>query len=267
MSKKCSFFLVISLASLFFLFSVTTRAAKSAELTHFLSTREIVTKLSSSSKQSRAPAAISLSVNNNDVDLRAYDSPVVSQFGGTCSTFATAAAMENVMRSNGVQKLVSHHDLWADYGVYDADAAVQAATDNYITELQYWTDDGTQDPTYQDHRSMKITRSVGHDYDYQAGIQALDQHHPVIMAIQVPSDLDNCSPTIDPNSRRTKGNHVMEAVGYHIDANVAGGGYFILKNSWGPDCGDHGYHYYPFALCQRNDLYCYFIEVDSVETR
>ena len=56
----------------------------------------------------------------------------------------------------------------------------------------------------------------------------------------------------------------MAAVGYKLDDQVAGGGYFILKNSWGSECGDEGYHYYPFALCQRTDLYCYFIEVDDV---
>jgi C1A family cysteine protease len=260
MTKKISFLIALSLMGL------AAEGAMNTALPKFLSQQEIVARFSST-QSSRTPASLPVSVNNTDVDLRAYDSPVVSQFGGTCSTFATAAVMENVLRSHGVQKLVSHHDLWNDYGVYDADAAVQAASNNYITELQYWTDNGTRAADYQDHQSMKITQSTPHQYDYQAAIRALDQNHPVVMAIQVPKDLDNCSPTIDPNSARTKGNHVMAAVGYHLDSSVAGGGYFILKNSWGPDCGDHGYHYYPFALCQRNDLYCYFIEVNNVESK
>src|SRR4051812_22824719 len=109
MSKKFSLFIVISIASLVFLVTVTTRAAKSAEPTRFLSTSEVVKKLSSTSPAGRTPAS-TLHVLNNDVDLRAYDSPVVSQFGGTCSTFATAAVMENIMGANGIRKLVSHRD-------------------------------------------------------------------------------------------------------------------------------------------------------------
>ena len=66
-------------------------------------------------------------------------------------------------------------------------------------------------------------------------------------------------------SSRTRGDHVVEAVGYHLDPSVSGGGYLILKNSWGAECGDKGYHYYPFALCKRKDLYCYFVEIDEVE--
>ncbi len=266
MTKRFSFFIALSLASLFFLFSVTTRAAKGAEISKFLPTSEVVSQLSSRSKL-RAPASISFAVNHSDIDLRSNDSPVVSQFGGTCSTFATAAAMENVLRSQGNQKLVSHRDLWSQYGVYDVDAAINAASSNFITELQYWPDNGTQTTDYKEHRSLKISRSVAHEYNYEEAIKALDQKHPVVMAIQVPSDISNCKPTISENSKRTKGNHVMAAVGYHLDPAVAGGGYFILKNSWGTSCGDQGYHYYPFELCKRKDLYCYFIEVDEVESR
>ena len=74
----------------------------------------------------------------------------------------------------------------------------------------------------------------------------------------------NCDTMVDPKSKKTSGEHVMAAVGYKLDDKISGGGYFILKNSWGTDCGDNGYIYYPFALCKRSDLYCYFIEVDTV---
>ena len=266
MTKKFSFFIALSIASLFFLFSVTTRAAKSAELEKFLSTDEVVEKLSSTQAE-RAPASVAFAVHHADVDLRRNDTAVVSQFGGTCSTFATAAVMENILHSRGIKKQVSHRDLWNQYAVYDAAVAVNAASKNYITELKYWPDYGNQDPTYQEHRSLRISRSVDHEYNFENALKALDQHHPVVMAVQVPSDLSNCKPTVSEKSYRTKGNHVMAAVGYHLDTKVAGGGYFILKNSWGSECGDKGYHYYPFELCKRNDLYCYFIEVDEVESR
>lgn len=264
MTKKCSFFIVLSLASLFFLFSVTTRAAKGAEAQKFLSTAEIVSRLSTTN---RAPASVGVTVLNTDVDLRAYDSPVASQFGGTCSAFATAAVMDNVLRARGINKTVSRRDLWNMYAVADSDYAIQAASKYYLTDVQYYPDYGTVAPDYKDHRSFKITQTKHHKYDHEGAIRALDQQHPVVMAIKVPADLSNCKATVSDKSYATKGHHVMAAVGYHLDANVAGGGYFILKNSWGTKCGDNGYHYYPFALCKRKDLYCYSIEVDAVEAK
>ena len=87
------------------------------------------------------------------------------------------------------------------------------------------------------------------------------------MAIQVPESMANCDTVVSPTSAATSGGHVMAAVGYTLNDSVAGGGYFILKNSWGTDCGDKGYLYYPFALCTRSDLYCYFIEVDQVAAK
>ena len=201
----------------------------------------------------------------DSVDMRAHDGPVVSQFGGTCSDFATAAAMDNVLHAKGINKLVSERHLWSLYGVYDADAAVQAATDNFVSEEQYWPIDGNASSDIANHEDIKITQSKPHQYDMNAALQGLSQGHPTVMAIQVPSSLANCDATVDANSAYTKGQHVMEAVGYKLDDSVSGGGYFILKNSWGPDCGDHGYHYYPFALCKRSDLYCYFIEIVDVQ--
>jgi C1A family cysteine protease len=266
MTKKFSFFIALSIASLMFLFSITSRAARGAELNRkFMSHEEIVSRLKSI-HPSRAPASIAFGTNHSSVDLRAFDSPVAQQFGGTCSAFATAAAMDNVLRSKGIQKQVSRRDLWNRYGKYDMDIAIRAATRNHLTELQYYPDTGERAPDYQDRRSLRISRSTTHGYQLESAIMALDQGYPVVMAIQVPQDLSKCKATISARSSRTKGDHVVEAVGFQIDESIAGGGYLILKNSWGTDCGDRGYHYYPFALCKRRDLYCYFAEINDVES-
>ena len=39
----------------------------------------------------------------------------------------------------------------------------------------------------------------------------------------------------------------------------AGGGYFIFRNSWGPNWGDHGYGYMPFHYVKSycNDMVAY----------
>jgi len=204
---------------------------------------------------------------SNSVDMRANDGPVLDQFGGTCSTFGTAAALDNVLHSKGINKNVSEEHLWSLYGVYDMDAAIQAASSNYITEEQYWPVNGSAKSNYEDYASLKITQTKNLNYDMNAALQALNAHHPLVMAIQVPSDMDNCNDMVASTSTYTSGQHVIEAVGYQLDSTVAGGGYFILKNSWGTECGDKGYQYYPFSLCQRSDLYCYFTEIDDAEDR
>jgi C1A family cysteine protease len=43
------------------------------------------------------------------------------------------------------------------------------------------------------------------------------------------------------------GGHAVFAAGYFDDPSWAGGGYLVVKNSWGIDWGDHGYFYMPYA--------------------
>lgn len=43
------------------------------------------------------------------------------------------------------------------------------------------------------------------------------------------------------------GGHAVFVAGYMTDASWAGGGYLIVKNSWGTDWGDKGYFYMPWA--------------------
>jgi C1A family cysteine protease len=205
---------------------------------------------------------------NTSVDLRQYDGPVMSQFGGTCSTFGTASAMNNALKQHGINKLISERHLWETYGVYDMDAAVASASKNYLTEEQYWPVNDVSAPSgYLDHASLKITQTVEHQYDLNGALQGLSKGHPLVMAIQVPDDLGNCNAMISPTSTAGSGQHVIAAVGYILDDAISGGGYFIVKNSWGTGCGDKGYHYFPFSLCKRSDLYCYFTEITGVEDR
>ena len=213
------------------------------------------------------PSLVSALGIKPSVDLRANDGPIMTQFGGTCSDFATAGVMNNMLKAKGINKLVSERDLWSHYGVYDMDAAVTAASNNYITEEQYWPVNGSPSSDYESHATLRITQTIPHEYNMEAALQGLSQGHATVMAIQVPSGIANCDTMVSPTSAATSGQHVMAAVGYQLDDSVSGGGYFILKGSWGVDCGEKGYQYFPFALCKRSDLYCYFTEVVDVEDK
>jgi len=50
------------------------------------------------------------------------------------------------------------------------------------------------------------------------------------------------------------GGHAIFCVGYRDDANYAGGGYVIFKNSWGTGWGDQGYGYLPYQYVSNHKL-------------
>jgi len=56
--------------------------------------------------------------------------------------------------------------------------------------------------------------------------------------------------------------HAIAIVGAIIDQRVPGGGYYIIKNSWGSDYGDKGYAYVAFDYCEMT--YCYVWKVNEV---
>jgi hypothetical protein len=43
------------------------------------------------------------------------------------------------------------------------------------------------------------------------------------------------------------GGHAIQCIGYADSPNFPGGGCFVLLNSWGPNAGDHGRYYIPYA--------------------
>jgi C1A family cysteine protease len=255
--KKCSVLFLFS----WLIFSHSALAAK------FLTPEQVVAKFQSNVDRKPSAYPPQYDLPSSAVDLRSDDSEVDEQFGGTCSAFATANAMDNLLHQKKIDKQISKRDLWSFYQKFDADDAVEAATKNFITEYDYYPNYSEAADDYQEHRSVRISQSVKHEYNLMTALQGLAQNHPLVMAIQVPQDVTDCKITVSPDSVPTSGEHVVAAVGYVLDTRVSGGGYFILKNSWGKKCGDHGYQYYPFSLCTRTDLYCYFNEISDLEVR
>jgi hypothetical protein len=64
--------------------------------------------------------------------------------------------------------------------------------------------------------------------------------------------------TVPPKSDMTDG-HSVDLVGYRKSTGFPGGGYFVIRNSWGADWGDKGYGYMPFSYVKAycNDLLAY----------
>lgn len=198
----------------------------------------------------------------NVVDLRAYDTPIRSQWDGTCTAHGLTAGTENLLRRNPGKhdKSLSVRYFWNQYKQYSAQVAIQTATTNKQVEEQYWPEEKTRPLIpISELKAKADAQLLTADYledDTKAMVASLSQGYPVYIAMSVPSDMASCRSSIRFNTAVTSGGHALAVVGYGKDKSIPGGYYLILKNSWGTDCGDHGYQYLPLALCERQDMYC-----------
>jgi C1A family cysteine protease len=62
---------------------------------------------------------------------------------------------------------------------------------------------------------------------------------------------------------KVEGGHAMCMVGYETDLNVPGGGYFLVRNSWGEGWGWAGYARLPFAYINRYGTLAYIARVGT----
>lgn len=174
------------------------------------------------------------------IDLRFRDTPVQQQTAQNCTAYGLVASMENLM--DGRIKL-SESDLWSKYEVGDIDTALKFASKSVALE------DGTGNyhlVSYED---------IGTDINKAK--EALTNGNVVYLGFQVTQDVVNCEarPSID-SPLIEEGGHAVEVVGYQDDR-------FIIKNSWGAQCGDSGYQYIPFQYCIKNKM-CVMYEIKSV---
>lgn len=202
--------------------------------------------------------------SKNGVDLRSRDTGVKSQVGPYCTAYALAAALENKV---GDHVSLSQAHVWSFYRQYSVEAAFLSVPGNKITTEEKWPNMQRNPYSgYMEAAKHKITKMVAIDTDkVQTDIdevkKELDQGNPVYMGLQVPGDMASCFATVRPSTRITSGGHAVLVVGYRTDLAIDGNGYFIIRNSWGKDCGDEGYQYMPFSVCSKRGMYCYFYSV------
>jgi len=200
------------------------------------------------------------------VDLRQYDSPVENQWDGTC----TAHGLRNVIDNAGRVQVSTRH-VWDKYQVYSCEDAINAwSGGTCVTNVSSWPHDSVTPTSAKYLEPLNcntfLRASTYIDDDLDKMREALDNNHPVYLGITVTNSMMNCDAMLVPTSKATTGGHALAIVGYKDDPAIKGGGYFIIKNSWGTDCGDKGYQYVPFYYCTRKDMYCVFWTIDKVET-
>jgi hypothetical protein len=199
-------------------------------------------------------------------DLRHRDTPVLSQIGGRCSAYGLVASMENLLGVPLVAKLSESH-LWSNYRRYSSEVAVETAKRMSITEGEFWPHNSNARSGWEARAHTELTHITYIENDVNRAVEALDQGRPVYLGVSVTSSMNKCEVVMDPRSPDTGGGHAVSISGYSLDSRVAGGGYFIIKNSWSRECGDKGYQYMPFNYCVRGgSSYCIMWEVQGVKT-
>lgn len=207
---------------------------------------------------------VSKAARSTRVDLRFRDTEIKKQFGGTCTAFGLMAAMENLL---GGQVDLSERHFWSEYHQYSCDKAISAASTSWgVVEMDYWPDANKHPYVgYMDQPWYKLTKYEHLDDDITKAIDSLDSGNPIYIAVSTPTDMMNCPVNIDPNTGHYKqSGHALAVVGYELDSSMPGGGSFLLKNSWGTNCGDKGYQWYPFNLCTKDGMYCEFWSIQGV---
>jgi hypothetical protein len=66
---------------------------------------------------------------------------------------------------------------------------------------------------------------------------------------------------------KSKNGHGVILVGYGLDDQRAGGGYFILRNSWGPQFADRGHARITFEYARKYGIDAYVVSVSPFASR
>lgn len=218
----------------------------------------------------------------NQVDLRSYCSPIDDQGQlGSCTGNAIAGAIDLIDRRNGrglrvsrmfiyYQERLLENDVYYDNGAYIRDGIKACYT--YGAPLEnIWPYDASRWATrpssaaYSDAQQRKVT-GYSRCADFAAVKNALTAGNPVVVGFNVYSSFESNSVAATgimpyPNTQRETllGGHAVCLVGFN-DAH----GWFIARNSWGPNWGDHGYFYMPYQVIQNTAMSSDFWVINSV---
>jgi len=208
-----------------------------------------------------------------DVNGRDYTTPVRNQGSvGTCWAFAAVAALEAKLEISAgrpdwdpdlsEQHLVSEGNMGGTGGGFEFLAISFFESTGVVTEdeLPYRASDTSPDWPLADGWEDRVARITEHEEwlkNSNAQVKwALEHYGPLVSAMDsmndwywpvgTPLGITRSAPADVTGGVVDKlgwADHAVAVVGYRDDRSVPGGGYWIIKNSWGSSWGDGGYGY------------------------
>jgi len=189
------------------------------------------------------------------IDLRANDTGIRNQGSeGTCTAFATVASIENLIKRFYGQSIdISERHHWTTYGDYQTTSSLRVASSAPIVAEATWPYYGRRPSSLSGQGLAKLNSYTTTQLALEPVVASLRKGQPVVIAVGVLSSMMNPKQggIITGGSQQGRSGHALAVTGAIIDSRVPGGGYFILKNSWGTSWGDKGYGYASFDYCQR----------------
>jgi len=210
------------------------------------------------------------------VDLRHLCSPVRDQGQqGSCTGFAIGAGMREFLeiKAKGAAALVpvapafiyyQERSLEGSVANCDAGAMIRdglkvLASMGVCPEADDpYNAANCAPPTPQAMTNARaLTISAYHRITTLSGLkQALASGNAAVLGVSVYEGFESANaaatghiPMPQPHEQAL-GGHALFCCGYQDDPAYAGGGYLIVKNSWGTGFGDKGYIYLPYAYVQ-----------------
>ena len=203
-------------------------------------------------------------------DLRSFATPIKNQGQRpTCTAFSAVGALEfEVLRRFGLEFDLSEEQYWHRYGQGRWDAGLAFAAKDYLVPEAQWPYGKVFNQAEEPARIARITgaKALKAYSDTRAALGS--RAHPVIFITEENETWGwnfqkETKGLIGFQNQSKQGAHALLAVGIVENPIAPGGGFFILKNSWGTEWGDAGFAYLPFAYCQR--MGCSGFEVTEIE--
>jgi autotransporter-associated beta strand protein len=208
--------------------------------------------------------------NVNDVN---WNTPIESQFAGTCWDFGPVGVMEAKYMftrndRNFIPDLSEQQVCWETdpdlgnihggggtanvFSYFTTHGVVSVTECPTETNYVYWDSPGPGDPwPLASGWQNRCWRATG----YQANISnnitdlksAIKNDGPVAVGLYA-SEIYASVADLKANYQHqpNNNNHTVSLVGYCDDGTCPTGGYWIVKNSWGTGSGDNGYGYVPY---------------------
>lgn len=228
------------------------------------------------------------------VDLRRFFSPARNQHKiGSCTSFAVASMYEAMMRRVGLHDVETMSPAFLYYYSNVVKGRPEGGS-NYFEQLEILSEQGLcreslyrydaekrmEEPNEeakkdaQVHKLVKAVqipivkdknKSVSLKANHKAFTSALSEGYPIGISLLVYDNLGKNGPFVlhpqDTRDAKEEGWHAMVVVGYSEDK-----GFYIVRNSWGPEFGDEGYCYVPSAYIddpEYNDFACIITEISE----